>query len=377
MSRTQAGRLHIVAKDASPVTESSSGKPSVLEQLKDFRSNIPKDKLTEWERPAGPWSIIKIIQDWTIILASHQMYIWEASVATFLTAMVLMAWGQRGLSNLAHDAIHRNLTRSKKLNDTLADAFLAYPLMGTAYLQRQVHTAHHHYLGTENDPDHGLHNDTSLKHYRLRLFYFCKNWNGRFDHFSLFFYDAFDHVAFFQNVIGSLPDVPFHLISWWSIMTVLMGFLEPNAPSAFGVSIGWRFFILFHATRCTLTCCCYIFREIIDHSGLPSTSVLEFTRTSPCCSLFQKFLQPHNDNYHLLHHFLPRVPMRKLHEFHLWLVDNVPVYEQANRYTSYFSGESPLFAESLHRHIMPAIAQQADILGDFRSEAVSPDAPSP
>ncbi|KAF9236608.1 fatty acid desaturase-domain-containing protein [Melanogaster broomeanus] len=350
MSRTQAGRLCTVANDPSPVRESSSGKPSVFQQLKDFRSNIPKDRLTEWERPTGPRSIIKIIPDWTIILAGHQMYIWEPSVATFLAAMVLMAWGQRGLSNLAHDAIHGNFTRSKKLNDSLADAFLAPPLMSTAYLQRQVHTTHHHYLGTENDPNHGLHNDTSLKHYR----------NGRFDHtsmFSLFFYDAFDHVVFFRNVIGFLPEAPFQLISWWTIMTVLMGFLEPNAPSVFTVPIGWRFFMLFHATRCTLTYCCYIFREIIDHSGLPSTSVLEFTRTSPCCNLFQKFLHPHDDNYHLLHHLLPRVPTSKLHESHLWLVDNVPVYEQANRYTSYFSGERPLFAESLHRHIVPAVTQ--------------------
>ncbi|KAF9230935.1 hypothetical protein BU15DRAFT_83007 [Melanogaster broomeanus] len=327
MSRTQARRLHIVAKDPSPVRESSSGKSSVLEQLKDFRSNIPKDKLTEWERPTGPRSII-IIQDWTIILAGHQMYIWQPSVATFLAAMVLMAWGQRGLSNLAHDAIHRNLTRSK----------------------RQAHTAHHHYLGTENDPDHGLHNDTSLKHYR----------NGRFDHtsmFSLFFYDAFDHVAFFQNVIGSLPEAPFHLMSWWTIVTVLMGFLEPNAPLVFGVPSDGG------SSSCSM------------RQGAPSPTVATSSAKSsttpdfrphlswssrarvPCCNLFQKFLQPHDDNYHLLHHLLPRVPMSKLHECHMWLVDNVPVYEQANRYTSYFSGESPLFAESLHRHIMPAVAQ--------------------
>ncbi|KIJ65768.1 hypothetical protein HYDPIDRAFT_109775 [Hydnomerulius pinastri MD-312] len=350
MSSTQAGRLRVVAKDPSPVRESSSDKLSVLEQLKDFRSKIPKGMLTEWERPTGPRSVIKIIQDWTIILAGHQIYTRQPSVATFLAAALLMAWGQRGLSNLAHDSIHRNLTAGKKINDSLADAFLASPLMSTAYLQRQAHTAHHHYLGTKDDPDHGEHNDTSLKHYR----------NGRFDHtsmFSLFLYDAFDHVTFFQNVFGSLPEAPFHLISWWTIATILMGFLEPNAPSVSLVPFGWRFFMLFHVTRCTLTYCCYIFREIIDHSGLPSTSVLEFTRTSPCCNLFQRFLQPHDDNYHLLHHLLPRVPMSKLHECHLWLVDNVPVYEQANRHTSYFSGENPLFAQSLHRHIIPAAPQ--------------------
>ncbi|KIJ65770.1 hypothetical protein HYDPIDRAFT_27004 [Hydnomerulius pinastri MD-312] len=236
MSSTQAGRLRVVAKNPSPVRESSSGKLSVFEQLKDFRSKIPKGMLTEWERPTGPQSLIKIIQDWTIILAGHQIYVRQSSVPTFLAAAFLMAWGQRGLSNLAHDSIHRNLTASKKINDSLADAFLASPLMSTAYLQRQAHAAHHRYLGTKDDPDHGEHNDTSLKHYR----------NGRFDHtsmFSLFLYDAFDHVAFFQNIFGSLPEAPFHLISWWTIATILMGFLEPNVPSVFLVPFGWRFFI--------------------------------------------------------------------------------------------------------------------------------------
>lgn len=51
----------------------------------------------------------------------------------------------------------------------MAEVFLAPPLMSTAHLQRQAHSAHHHYLGTKDDPDHGLHNDTSLKHCRVSL----------------------------------------------------------------------------------------------------------------------------------------------------------------------------------------------------------------
>ncbi|KAF9237005.1 hypothetical protein BU15DRAFT_76374 [Melanogaster broomeanus] len=129
MSRTQARSLHIVAKDPSPVRESSSGKSSVLEQLKDFRSNIPKDKLTEWEGYG---------------LAPSYVYL-ATNVRYVPNCYGSHGWGQRGLSNLAHDAIHRNLTRSKKLNELLADASLASPLMSTAYLQRQAHTAHHHY----------------------------------------------------------------------------------------------------------------------------------------------------------------------------------------------------------------------------------------
>ena len=112
-------------------------------------------------------------------------------------------------------------------------------------------------------------------------------------------------------------------------MAVLTGFLEARLTIS-SVSIGWRFLMLFHIARCTVTYCVYILREIIDHSGLPSTTIISFTRTSPCCNLFQKFLQPHDDNYHLLHHLLPCVPMSKLHATHEWLIENVEVYKSAN-----------------------------------------------
>lgn len=115
--------------------------------------------------------------------------------------------------------------------------------------------------------------------------------------------------------IGSISSAPIHLSLYWTFLTFVFG---------------RNFTMLFHLTRCTLSYACYVLREIIDHSGLPSTTVLEFTRTSPCCNAFQEFLQPHDDNYHLLHHLLPKIPMSRLHESHVWLVSNVPEYERAN-----------------------------------------------
>lgn len=127
-------------------------------------------------------------------------------------------------------------------------------------------------------------------------------------------YDLVDPLMFFNHIIGSLPSAPLHLSLYWSLLTLLLGS---------------KFTCLFHLTRCTLFYLLYILGETIDHSGLPPTSVLEFTRTSPCCNAFQNFLQPHDDNFHQLHHLLPRIPMSRLHECHLWLVENIPDYERA------------------------------------------------
>ena len=155
---------------------------------------------------------------------------------------------------------------------------------------------------------------------------------------------------FFQNAIGSLPTAPLQLTIWWVVIAIATGLLEPQNTMSPTIPVGWNFLFLFHFTRCTLSYLVYILREIIDHSGLPSTSILSFTRTSPCCNAFQKFLQPHDDNYHLLHHLLPRIPMSKLHQSHEWLVRHVEVYRNANRHTTYFNGENPLFTQSLHYH---------------------------
>ncbi|KAF9814400.1 hypothetical protein IEO21_05134 [Rhodonia placenta] len=313
---------------------------SVLEQLRDFRQKIPRELLAKYERPTTTLAVCQIFGDWLAAIIGWQTYVWRPNAWTFTFALLLMAWSQRGISNLAHDCNHYNLFKRRILNDVVGDLFLAPAHMSTVRLQRKAHTAHHHYLGTKDDPDHGLHNETSLKHYR----------NGRFDHKtipSLFLYDLLDPVLFYYNAVGSFFEAPGLLIGWWTAVALLAGFFEPQ-PSFSPVPFGWRFLALWHGARCTITYAIYVLREIIDHSGLPSTTILEFTRTSPCCRLLQKFLQPHDDNYHLLHHLLPRVPMGHLHELHEWLVANVKEYETANRYTSYFTGDDALFLQTIH-----------------------------
>ncbi|KAL8784504.1 MAG: hypothetical protein Q9195_009014 [Heterodermia aff. obscurata] len=301
-------------------TKKAEGKSSVLTQLRDFRSQIPKEKLAQWEEPTGNGSLLTIPRDWITVLAGTQLYIYQPGV---------------------------------RWNDIIANAFLAPAFVTTARLQRQQHSAHHHYLGTKADPDHGLGNATSLKHYRV----------GKTDHtsiLSLFLYDVVDAVAFYNYAVGSLFEVPVQMITWWTASSLLAGFLEPRPQSSFfgPLQFGWNFFLLYHFSRCSLTYIFYILRESIDHSGLQPTGILHFSRNTPCCNWFQYFLQPHEDCYHLLHHLLPRVPVTRLHEAHVWLTENNEAYEKTNRYTTYFEGENPLFAE------IPKIATGIEVDAD-------------
>ncbi|KAK5124205.1 hypothetical protein LTR85_001908 [Meristemomyces frigidus] len=274
---------------------------STLVQLRDFRSQVPPELLRKWEAPTGVRCTVKTVQDWAIILTAHQLFVRFPSILTFLDAMLLMSWGQRGLSTLAHDSVHGNLFRNRTRNDLIGDIFLAPAAMSTTSIPRQTHAAHHQYLGTEKDPDHGACNGTSLRHYQ----------NGRYDHKSillLWLYDVADPLAIKQDALGDVLEAPIFIISWWVAMNLLMSMFEPRSILAFG-SLG-----------------------------------------PPWGSSFQKYLQPHDDNYHLLHHLLPKVPMSKLHEADAWLTDNVESYQQANHFDAYLVGQNPLFTQLLHEH---------------------------
>ncbi|KAK6194102.1 hypothetical protein LQW54_011787 [Pestalotiopsis sp. IQ-011] len=310
----------------------SNGVPaSVFGEMANFRSKLDKDMLREMEKPEGLWTCgRKILQDWTIIIVGHQIFVRNPNIITALVAMAFMALGQRGLACVGHDSIHGNLVRKRPLNDLLADLFLAPPLLSTTKTQRAQHNAHHNYLGTNKDPDHGEGNDSSLKHYRT----------GKKDLkniFPLFLYDVFDWSHWSKEAVASLPDAPVQLTAWWTIVWALSFLLlEPRERFMLGPVPVSSFCVLFHVTRCTLTHAVYVFREIIDHGGLhPADGVLHFSRTSPYGSVLQRFIQPHDDNYHLLHHILPRIPMSKYKLAHEWLLEHSQEYKNANRESTF------------------------------------------
>ncbi|CRG90970.1 fatty acid desaturase family protein [Talaromyces islandicus] len=333
--------------------ESATSKHTVFEELRSFRSKIPRDKLRKWERPEGWEAVRKFTQDWAIILASHRIFTYHPSVLTFVAAAFLMAWGQRGIACVGHDAIHGNLASHRKVNDLITNIFLAPPLLSTATTQRKQHSLHHHLLGTKEDPDHGEDNETSLKHCRMGKV-------EQMNMFSLFLIDVIDPPFWFRYAVADLKDAFVPLTLWWTIAYFLSLWLLEPAESIFTIgSIRISsFVVLFHTARCTVSYCCYVFREIIDHGGLdPKSGVLQFGRVTPWGSVFQVYFQPHDDNYHLLHHALPRIPMSNLRPAHKWLMKNCEDYAKANHYDTYFEGSHALFTEQLFAFPKPDVQE--------------------
>lgn len=121
--------------------------------------------------------------------------------------------------------------------------------MSISKLQRKGHAAHHNHLGSDKDPEHGVHNVSSLQQYRVSgVSIDCSVRNTvpsrtelgtdrilterPFRHktlTSLFLYDVFDSQFFLDQLNGSLFTAPFTITTWWLAFMLITGLtLNPN-----------------------------------------------------------------------------------------------------------------------------------------------------
>ena len=101
-------------------------------------------------------------------LAAFSTPVWWVYIISSLTVTSALV----GFIALAHESFHDNLA-STKVNDFLARAFIAPPLLMDYDFEREIHLNHHKYLGTKNDPTIESYNCTNkelLKRLILRFF---------------------------------------------------------------------------------------------------------------------------------------------------------------------------------------------------------------
>jgi fatty acid desaturase len=130
--------------------------------FEDQRSSKPqqwitRDEMIELSR-IKHWRVIgHVALTWGMIVLALQLAIvaidrlplW-AGILAGVGAFVFIGCQQNALISWTHEASHYSLTRSKKLNDRLADLFIAGPAGATVAGYRQHHVLHHRYLG---DPE--------------------------------------------------------------------------------------------------------------------------------------------------------------------------------------------------------------------------------
>jgi len=121
----------------------------------------PADYLTADEiarlRVKSQWrSVWMIAHAWGVVFAAMAMFALWPNPLTFIAAAMLIGARQLGMAILMHDAAHGALFHNRKLNDTVSNWLLAYPVLIETKSYRSYHLEHHKYVQQPNDPDLGL-----------------------------------------------------------------------------------------------------------------------------------------------------------------------------------------------------------------------------
>jgi len=104
-----------------------------------------------------PWrSAWGLLRCWGTIALALCLVTWQTTPITIAVAFVMIGTQQYALSILSHEAKHRNLFVSAKLNDRVGLWLTAAPLGASFRAERRRHLAHHDRLGHEDDPDRDL-----------------------------------------------------------------------------------------------------------------------------------------------------------------------------------------------------------------------------
>jgi fatty acid desaturase len=99
-------------------------------------------------------TIVAIIFDWAVIIASIVVAQAEHNIFVYLAAVAIIGGRMHGFGVLLHDFAHyRFLDRRKTLSDWICEFTLSWPILTTVAAYRHNHLAHHRYTNTDKDPD--------------------------------------------------------------------------------------------------------------------------------------------------------------------------------------------------------------------------------
>lgn len=130
-----------------PVDMESNVRPGDLLTREQIRALTHRTDLAGW---------LTVLWTWTTIAAIFAMLAIWPNVFTFILAVILLGGRQLALFIVAHDAAHRTLFRTRRLNDVVGDWLAARLIFNDVRRYREHHMRHHAHTGTDDDPDLSL-----------------------------------------------------------------------------------------------------------------------------------------------------------------------------------------------------------------------------
>jgi len=271
-------------------------------------------------RPELSRTLLDIAFDYGSIVVAYAIL---HPLGCFGWLMIIFWFGnrQRALGNLLHDASHRNLASSKRINELLGGSLLAPTLFTSLMVYRSRHANHHAWLSSAaHDPDF-IDPDRIL----------CPTW------YATYLKCLRSPSIWLGSLLGHLisPEIrvadAVKILLLWTIVVVGVALLTSPA-----LAVG--FLALWLAAKATVFHTITIYREMVDHFGLTPGGVFSFTRDLHAAKLWAWIVHPHSNGYHLTHHLLPGVPYHRLQKVHQLLHLSAEYRARARVCRSYLYG---------------------------------------
>jgi fatty acid desaturase len=270
--------------------------------------------------------LLDLIFDWALIGAT---VLGEHLIGALSVPLAILVIGnrQRALGNVLHDAAHRNLSQSSRMNDLIASALITPALFVSLAAYRDIHARHHAWLGDpRRDPDYIDPASTGASTWWRT---YCRYVTTP----SIWLSSIFGHLLRFDRTPNSgacRRDLAIIAV-WWASLLGSLTF-------AVNIQFAIQFVALWMVSKATTFHCITTFREMCDHYPLRPGGVFSFTRDIRTSSPWRWVVHPRNNAYHLTHHLLPTIPYYQLPKAHAWFRTLWFYSERASVCSRYFSG---------------------------------------
>ena len=293
-------------------------------KAKDYLSSEEIKELTQ----LADWkAVLEVLSTWGWITFAFLIAgIWPNPL-TIIIALFIIGGKQLGCAILMHDASHRALFKSRKLNDFVANWFAGYPIVHDGDRYRPYHLKHHIETGNPNDPDLNLTvgYPAGRASFTRKVLRDLLGITGIKGYFGLFLI----HLGVLKYNLGRVV-VKEDRANWTLIKMFKNAFKNLTGPIISNVLIfavlwlfnaPWLYAVWIVALLTTFQFSLRI-RSIAEHSVVPDQLDMQLNTRTTYANFIERILfAPHHVNYHAEHHLLMTVPSYNLPKMHQLLKD--------------------------------------------------------
>ncbi len=275
-------------------------------KLQDY---LDKDEIRHFSARSDVKAAVLVFFNWSFIAAIfYSVAIWTNPL-TIVLAIIFLGGRQLGLGILMHEAGHRNLFQTRRLNEIVGQWLCAYPLLSDANVYAQSHKQHHRHAGSKEDPD--------LPNYQSypvsRASFKRKLWRDITGQTGIkllmgIFSGGGDIMVRGESNASHLPQALLVNVSLLAILALL------------GVGELYLLWVVAFLTTYPLFA---RIRQIAEHGAVTDLFDLDprrHTRTTLANAIERCLFCPNYVNYHAEHHFAPSVPGYQLAALHRLLM---------------------------------------------------------